>query len=94
MKRFSLQLLALAALFVTPSCATDHLLEWAADRPSAYDKPDQRRSIYLRAGGTFLALPVTVVWDVVTFPFQIGFGVHPYGEEASPGVFEQEGGRR
>ena len=94
MKRFSLKLLALAALCVTPSCATDHLLEWANDRPSTYDQPDTQRSTYVRAGGTVLAFPFTVIWDVITFPFQLAFGVHPYGEENSPEFYQNEGGRR
>ncbi|MEO0480319.1 MAG: hypothetical protein AAF196_12635 [Planctomycetota bacterium] len=91
MKRLRLSLSAVLLLLVTPSCATDHLLEWASKKPSAYRQPDENRSVFVRGGGTFVALPFAVVWDVLTLPFQLAFGVHPYGDEYSPQFFEDEG---
>lgn len=80
--------LCLALAGVLPGCATSHLLEWSNERPSTFGQPQEQKSIYVRAGGTVIAFPVTVVWDTATFPFQWIWGVYPYGEETAPSEFE------
>lgn len=78
----------LAVVACLPACATSHLVRWSRDEQSAYDRPAGEKSIYVRAGGTVLAFPVTVAWDVVTFPFQWFWDVYPYGDENLPESYE------
>jgi hypothetical protein len=75
-KVVSLVLLVAAA----GSCATSNLARWGFDEDSVYAEPDGEVSrAFLKPPLTLVGMPVAVGWDVVTFPFQIVFGVHPYG---------------
>lgn len=83
MKRSRKALLAVACLATLSftSCATSNLIRWGLDRPSVYHEPDSELSRgILKPTVTFLGVPVAVVWDVVTLPFQAIFGVYPYGD--------------
>lgn len=81
-----LPVFALCALL--QGCATSHLFSWSKGEPSAFKQPPESKSIYVRPGATVLAFPITVVWDVVTFPFQWLWNVYPYGEDNAPEKFE------
>jgi hypothetical protein len=70
--------------FLLTGCATSHVIEWSKGEKSAFNQPNVRQAIFVHTGGTLLALPVAVVWDVVTFPFQILWNVHPYGDVETP----------
>lgn len=77
--------LALLSLAVLPACATTNGVRWAYGMDSVYDEPDRlSESCALRA---IVGAPVIVggaAWDVVTFPFQILFGVWPmWGGEST-----------
>jgi uncharacterized protein YceK len=78
--------LAVAALL--QGCATSHLINWSKGEPSAYKRPAEGNSVYVRPGATVLAFPVAVAFDVVTFPFQWVWEVYPFGEENAPDSFE------
>jgi len=66
-------------LFATTSCATVNLARWGWDEPSAIDEPHGKVSAaILKPSVTILGMPVAVVWDVATLPFQAIFGVYPY----------------
>lgn len=71
---------ALLLLSLT-SCATVNLARWGWDQPSAIDEPhgDVSAAI-LKPTVTIIGMPVAVVWDVATLPFQALFGVYPYGD--------------
>jgi len=82
--------LALASICFS-SCATTHLLHWSRDEPSLYTQHnDERFRGFLKPGGTVLAAPAAVAWDLVTLPFQWGFGVHPFGDRMVPAAVAQE----
>jgi hypothetical protein len=85
LRRAVLAPVALLALLGTSSCATNHLLNWSAGEASIFHQPDNEvvRAIVV-PGGTIAALPVTIVWDVATLPFQWIWGVHPYGGALEP----------
>ena len=74
----------LAATFALSGCATTHLVEWAQGEPSAYKFAQGRKDVYVRAGGTVLAFIPAVLFDVVTFPFQLIWSVYPYGSVNAP----------
>ncbi len=82
-RRIGLCALALILLLV-PSCATRNLVRWSKGEDSIYQQPVGRNEIFVRAGGTVLAFPVAIVWDVLTFPFQWLWGAYPYGDELDP----------
>lgn len=73
-----------ALCLVLPGCATSHLIAWSKGEPSAFNQPPESKSIYVRPGAAVLAFPVTVVWDVVTLPFQYFWDIYPYGNENAP----------
>lgn len=75
-------------LFAFQSCATNHLLSWGQGKPSIWNQPSEDDSAFVRPTGSILALPVTLAWDIATFPFQWFWNVHPYGPEYSPGSQE------
>ena len=78
---------ARAALLPLCGCATGNLLAWSDEKPSLYATPkDERVSSVVRPLGTVVALPVFVAWDVVTFPFQWAWGIHPYGITLHPEI--------
>lgn len=77
-----LSVITLAALL--QGCATGHLIEWSKGEPSAFQQPAPSKSLYIRPGATFLAFPVAVAWDVVTFPFQWLWDIYPFGEDNAP----------
>jgi hypothetical protein len=81
--RLALPLVLLAAACL-PACATSHLVRWSKAEKSTFSQPSQDKSVYVRAGGTVVAFPVAVAWDIVTFPFQWFWDVHPYGAELPP----------
>lgn len=66
------------------SCATNHLLEWSEGKPSIFSQPSEENRSYVHPAGLVLGLPITVTWDVVTFPFQFLWDVFPYGSEMRP----------
>lgn len=74
-------LLALAAL---PSCGTVHTTRWVYGMPSCFDETtSESESVGLRA---VVGAPVIlggVVFDVVTWPGQLIFGVWPMWGPAS-----------
>lgn len=88
MKPRLVRLLPLALLAALNACATSHLVHWSRGERSSYDPPEPSKSIYVRAGGTVLAFPVALGWDIVTFPFQWFWDVHPYGGENTPESYE------
>jgi hypothetical protein len=72
-------------VMATSSCATGHLMEWSAGEPSLYRQPEGEVSqSFVRPAGTIAALPVALVWDIVTLPAQWIWGIYPYGDAASP----------
>jgi hypothetical protein len=75
-------LLPAAPLLLTlPSCATTNLARWGWDAPSAIDEPHGAVSAaILKPSVTVLGMPVAVVWDIATLPFQAIFGVYPYSD--------------
>ncbi len=81
---------ALALVCLTSSCATNHLIEWSADRASFYGKPTEQKSIFVRSAGTVVAFPLAIVWDVVTFPFQWVWDAYPYGEQLVPSDYQSK----
>ena len=63
------------------SCATTNLARWGWDAPSAIDEPHGAVSAaILKPSVTVLGMPVAVVWDIATLPFQAIFGVYPYSD--------------
>ncbi|MCC6783745.1 MAG: hypothetical protein IT457_12955 [Planctomycetes bacterium] len=82
------KLIPLALLACLNACATSHLVHWSRGENSTYDRPEPSKSIYVRAGGTVLAFPVALSWDIVTFPLQWFWDVHPYGTENAPESYE------
>ncbi len=73
----------LALLFSLPmvSCSTVNLVRWGTDESSVYYEPTGEFSRgMLKPFVTVIGFPVTLAWDVGTFPFQLLFGVYPYGD--------------
>jgi len=85
MRKFATLLLLCCSL---GGCATAHLLHWSKGERSVYDQPGTDKE-YIIPGATVVALPVTVVWDVATFPFQLIWGVYPYGSDLHPNHIDQ-----
>ena len=80
---------AFSALTAT-SCSTANLIRWGGDQTSIYSEPTGgfSRGI-LKPLVTVVGFPVALVWDVVTFPFQIIFGTYPYGDNfMAPGQLQ------
>jgi hypothetical protein len=76
---------ALVSALTLSSCATSHLFRWSAGKPSLYGQPDgEFMQSLVHPIGTIAALPLTLVWDVATFPGQLIWRVHPYGHNTSP----------
>lgn len=71
-------------LFAFQSCATSHLISWGTGHASIWRQPAEEDAQFIRPLGSFVAFPVVFAWDVVTFPFQWLWDVHPYGAEYSP----------
>lgn len=71
-------------LFAFQSCATNHLINWGQGRPSIWSQASEDDSAFVRPTGAILAMPVTLAWDVLTFPVQWFWDIHPYGPEFSP----------
>ena len=88
--RFRLAALLVLAAFALPSCATQHLLNWSRGERSLFHQPQEEQASFVRPAGTVLVLPVTVVWDILTFPFQWIWDVHPYGPKLEPESLEAE----
>jgi hypothetical protein len=77
--------LALALSTCLSSCAINHLLAWSVGDPSMYNQnPDHRQRAFLNPGGTVVAFPAALAWDVATFPFQYIWGVYPFGDILHP----------
>jgi hypothetical protein len=71
---------ALLLLGVCSSCATTNLARWGWDETSVIDEPHGEVSrSFLKPGATVIGMPIAVAWDIATFPFQLVFGVYPYG---------------
>jgi hypothetical protein len=85
-------LAALAALVTGPGCATGHLLRWSEGKPSIFAQPFKEHAPYVHPTGVILGLPITVVWDVVTWPVQWLSDVYPYGVTLDPATSGKEGG--
>ena len=86
--RLRIAVLALLLGLCLPGCATTHVVAWSKAEPSTFGQPEESKSPFVRPAGTVLALPIAFVWDVVTFPFQWLWDVHPYGEVAAPSADE------
>lgn len=65
-------------------CATNHLFRWTRGEASQWKQPAANGTDFVRPAGLVLGLPVTLVWDGITFPFQLIWGVYPYGPSSSP----------
>jgi hypothetical protein len=80
MKKAAGLVLSLVCALSLSSCASSNLARWGFDKDNIYSEPDGELSRgLLKPSVTIIGMPVAVVWDVVTFPFQLIFGVHPYG---------------
>ncbi len=85
MKRTSSVLAGLVLLAVLPftftSCASSHLVRWSFGKSSNYREHDtELGNSVLKPTVTVIALPITGVWDIATFPFQMIWGVYPWGD--------------
>ena len=76
--------------FAMSSCATNHLLRWSRGEQSLFSQPGEDAAPYVIPAGTVLALPVTAAWDILTFPFQFLWDVHPFGPTMAPGTPETD----
>lgn len=83
-RRAALLTLACSLLWLQ-GCATNHLFRWSHGETSVFTEPYEEYAPYVRPAGLVLGLPVTVVWDVATFPFQWLWDVYPYGSDLGPG---------
>lgn len=74
-------LVVLACALPLTGCSTTNLARWGFDSESVYKEPDGPVSAgFVKPAATFVGLPVAFAWDVATFPFQVIFGVYPYGD--------------
>ena len=85
MKRTSSVLAGLALLAALPftftSCASSHLVRWSFGKSSNYREHDtELGNSVLKPTVTVIALPITGVWDIATLPFQMIWGVYPWGD--------------
>jgi hypothetical protein len=76
--------LALFGLLGLQGCATSHLFRWTRGEASQWKQPAANSVDYVRPAGVVLGLPIALVWDGITFPFQLIWGVYPYGPSSSP----------
>ena len=67
-------------------CATNHLLRWGNGENSVFAQPLQEQAAYVHPAGVVFGLPLTIVWDVATFPFQWLWGIYPFGDDLHPDV--------
>jgi len=83
-------LLALCCTIPLSACSTFNLVRWGTNESTIYNEPDGGFADgILKPSVTVIGFPVAVVWDVVTFPFQILFGTYPYGDNfMAPGQVE------
>ena len=81
-KATSVLALALASLALE-GCATSHLVRWSKGEKSYYAEPSGGKE-YVIAPATVIMFPVTLGWDIVTFPFQLIWGIYPYGGDLDP----------
>jgi len=83
-------LLAVTLAMATSACATNHLLEWSKGEPSMFHQPlDKQNQAMLWPGATVVAFLPFVAWDAVTFPFQLVWGIYPYGGRLEPDPYDQ-----
>ncbi len=87
MKRTRSVLVGLALLVVLPftftftSCASSHLVRWSFGKSSDYREHDtELGNSVLKPTVTFITLPIAGAWDLVTLPFQMIWGVYPWGD--------------
>ena len=81
--RLMLAVLAGASLLL-PSCATTHGVRWTYGHTSIWDPPDaDSEAIALRAIAGAPVILGSVGWDLVTWPFQLAFGVWPMWGDSS-----------
>ena len=73
----------LLLLLPLSACATSHLMRWSKGKTSIYNPPTEDPA-YVVPAGTVVMLPAVLVWDVATFPFQVIWGVYPYGGDLQP----------
>ena len=81
-----LPVLVLVALL--SSCASNHLFAWARGDTSTFSQPAEQKSLFVRAGGTVVAMPFAFTWDALTLPFQYVWSVYPYGDQYAPEDFQ------
>jgi cobalamin synthase len=76
---------ALAAVCVSStSCATMHAVRWTYEEPSHYDEPSQfGDDNAVRAWVSVPLIVVSSIFDAVTWPEQLIFGVWPMWGDAS-----------
>jgi hypothetical protein len=80
----SLPALALLSVCCLAACGTVNTVRWAYGKPNVFEEPSSvSESVGWRA---WIGAPVIVggvVWDVVTWPFQLVFGVWPMWGDSS-----------
>ncbi len=84
MKKTRSLLAGLVLLAVLPctftSCATTHLMRWSFGESSILREHDtDLGNAILKPSLTVLYLPLASAWDVVTLPFQVIWGIYPWG---------------
>ena len=84
MKKVRALIAAVVLLCALPlsSCATTNILRWGFGETSIHRETGEPLvDAYLKPTVTTIWLPVAATWDVVTLPFQLLWGVYPYGED-------------
>lgn len=79
--------LLLAAALALPGCFTTNGVRWTYGKPSAYTPPDQdMENAGVRAICGVPLIVTSFALDVVTWPFQLLFGVWPmWGDSSTQG---------
>lgn len=83
-KKFGAKALLVTCALLFPSCFTTNGAKWVFDAPSVYTKPDQdMENAGVRAIVGLPLLVTSLALDLVTWPFQLAFGVAPMWGESS-----------
>lgn len=71
MRRLSLLFVG-GCLLLTSGCATNHVVEWKAKSHVEWDKASEQNVEVAGEPAYYALLPLTVPFDVVTSPIQLG----------------------
>jgi hypothetical protein len=71
MRRLSLLFVG-GGLLLTSGCATNHVVEWKAKSHVEWDKASEQNVEVAGEPAYYALLPLTVPFDVVTSPIQLG----------------------